>query len=284
MTRQNLTQSNQTFCPSCSSEFRGDYCSVCGEQRLTPELRSMKQILKDVFEEFTSVDSKLIKTLKVFLLYPGRYERNFHDGRRVNYLKPITLFLLINVIFVFLSPITDFYVSFIDQMTLQPYSPWVQPWVHSYIEHININQQTFANAYDQLVTLLARSLIILQVPFFAVFISVIYRNKNYFPGDYLIYSLNLHSWWMLWIVFAQIPASLFFLIAPGITEDVAFKFYLIILELGLVAYTVFSAMTMFSLSWKQVFWRVPLVLLAYQISHYLFRLAQLIITLLVVEV
>ena len=113
-------------CVSCGAEVSGKFCSHCGEQQLDPELRSLSHMAKDLVEDLTSVDGKLKVTLQNLLLRPGQLDYNYHIGKRNPYLKLITLFLLINVFFVSFAPITDFYLTFYDQLNAQFYSPMLK--------------------------------------------------------------------------------------------------------------------------------------------------------------
>ncbi len=272
-------------CATCGASLSGDFCSQCGEQRLNPKLRSLHYILSDIIEDLTSVDGKLWRTLKSILLKPGQLEYDYHLGRRVNYLKPITLFFVLNVLFVMFSPISDFYVTLIDQVSLQQYSSYIKPLLDDYLTSNQINYQTFEQNYNQLVVVLARSLIILQVPVYALACSLILYNRNYFSGDYFNFSLNFHSWLLMWVILAMAPAfvigifiQLFDLpIEPN-------RIYFLMLPIGISIYLLLAMRRMFKLNWLQCVWRLALLLLAYQVSHVIFRFLQFLITASLVEV
>lgn len=272
-------------CATCGASLSGDFCSQCGEQRLNPKLRSLHYILSDIIEDLTSVDGKLWRTLKSILLKPGQLEYDYHLGRRVNYLKPITLFFVLNVLFVMFSPISDFYVTLIDQVSLQQYSSFIKPLLDDYLTSNQISYQTFEQNYNQLVVVLARSLIILQVPIYALACSLILYNRNYFSGDYFNFSLNFHSWLLMWVILAMAPA---FIIAIFIQLfDLPIepnRIYFLLLPVGISVYLLLAMRRMFKLTWLQCVWRLALLLLAYQVSHVIFRFLQFLITASLVEV
>ena len=113
-------------CVSCGAEVTGRFCVRCGEQQLDPELRALSHLAKDFIEGLTSVDGKLMRTLQYLFLKPGQLDFDYHIGKRSPYIKPITLFLLINVFFVSFASITDFYLIFSDQLNAQLYTPFVR--------------------------------------------------------------------------------------------------------------------------------------------------------------
>ena len=99
-------------CKSCGAEQTGRYCPECGEQRLNPELRSAGHIVKQLFTELTDLNGKFWLSLKTLISQPGKFDKDYSIGRRKIYIKPITLFLLINVVFVMFATLSDFFVNF----------------------------------------------------------------------------------------------------------------------------------------------------------------------------
>lgn len=272
-------------CVSCGHTMPDKYCGNCGEERLNPELRSIKHIIKDLITDLTSLDSKLWNTTRTLLLKPGSFDHDYHLGRRINYIKPITLFLLINVAYVMFSPITDFYVSFYNQLNSQGYSAQVKPYLIEYIAHHKMTLDEFETLYDQLVTVLARSLIILQVPIFALFATLLCWKKHYFSADYFVFSLNFHSWLLVWIIFLQLPAGFIQLLLEFFNvADVISSVYYISLPIGLIIYLWLSAKQLFKFSFWQLTWRVPLLFVFFILSHYAFRFLQLLITATLVKI
>ena len=268
------------LCVNCQTERVGEYCQNCGEQKLTPELRSVSYIISHIISDLTSLDGKVWKTALTVMTRPGQLEKDFSVGRRVGYMKPITLFFLFNVLFVMFSTGTDFYVSFYDQLHHQPfYSKWLEPHALSYIASQNIELVTFAAYYDQLVKALARSMIILQVPFFTVFVSLIFYNKKYYAGDYFTYSLNAHGWLLIWMLLLQGLSGLISFFVQAHYPDFSPTVILFPLIIGgFSLYFLMAARRMFDLSWWQCIWRLPILFSAFLISHMIFRFLQFFIT------
>ena len=98
-----------THCENCGTELRGHYCSNCGQAAIDYR-RSFRHVIVDVLDSFLNWDSKFVRTIGLLLWKPGWLTNQFVDGRRVRFLHPLRLYLLVSIVF-FLSakliPVSD---------------------------------------------------------------------------------------------------------------------------------------------------------------------------------
>jgi len=85
-------------CANCHAELGGEYCAACG-QRNEPHLHTVAHFASEAFESISHADSRLWKTLWYLVSRPGYLTREFFEGRRVSYLPPFRLYLVISVFF-----------------------------------------------------------------------------------------------------------------------------------------------------------------------------------------
>jgi len=85
-------------CANCHRELGGEYCAACG-QRNEPHLHTVAHFAAEAFESISHADSRLWKTLWYLLSRPGFLTREFFEGKRVRYLPPFRLYLVISVAF-----------------------------------------------------------------------------------------------------------------------------------------------------------------------------------------
>ena len=76
----------------------GNYCSHCG-QRFDHHVHSVLHFTREVTEDLTHADSRLWSTILALLFKPGFLTREFLNGRRVRYLPPLRLYLVLSVLF-----------------------------------------------------------------------------------------------------------------------------------------------------------------------------------------
>jgi hypothetical protein len=88
-------------CANCSQPLTGPYCSACGEKRLSHHDLSLSHFAQHVLHDLTHFDAKFLGSLVPLFLKPGFLTAEFVAGRWKAYIKPTTLFILINVFFFF---------------------------------------------------------------------------------------------------------------------------------------------------------------------------------------
>ena len=92
---------NSSGCKNCGYTLEKDqkYCARCG-QKVEGKV-TLSSIFKNTISNYLSIDSKLLKTIPVFVFRPGKIARQFCDGKRIAYLHPGQLYLFWSVLFFF---------------------------------------------------------------------------------------------------------------------------------------------------------------------------------------
>lgn len=85
-------------CANCGAAVGGRYCGECG-QRLEAPVHSLWHFTQVAAEDLTHADSRLWRTFWALLFRPGYLTREFLAGRRVRYLPPVRLYLVLSVAF-----------------------------------------------------------------------------------------------------------------------------------------------------------------------------------------
>jgi hypothetical protein len=87
--------------------LNGEYCAACG-QRHEPHIHTVAHFAGEAFESISHADSRLWRTLWYLFARPGFLTQEFFAGRRVSYLPPFRLYLVLSVaLFLLLSIASD---------------------------------------------------------------------------------------------------------------------------------------------------------------------------------
>ena len=183
-------------CVSCGAPQPGTFCSVCGERRRFQHDRRLSAFLARAVLEVSDLDSRLLRTLRALLFKPGELTSAFAQGRRVGYLQPVQLFLLINLVYFVVQPWTAFngYNTTLDShLTQQIYSNWlpVQAWVDGAASRMGLDQETFHIVFNSKSELLAPTLLLFIVPLFAVFVGLLMIGQRALPVDHCVCALHV---------------------------------------------------------------------------------------------
>ena len=99
-----LVETAPRACANCGAALAGPFCAHCGQEdrRLDPTFR---ELLHEVGGEVTNVDGRIARTLRT-LLRPGRLTLEWIAGRRAPYLPPLRTYLIVSVVYFFVSALT----------------------------------------------------------------------------------------------------------------------------------------------------------------------------------
>jgi hypothetical protein len=179
------------ICKSCGNVFKGYYCNVCGEKVLESSNRSFETFLKKAWLTITFTDNKFAKTLWLIVRNPGFISKEYAEGKRVNYVKPLQVFFVLNLVY-FLFPLLQlFNTSLRTQMYLRTHSKLVQSMIFSKVGKEPLLLRGYELMYNEKSTGLAKLLIIVFVVLAAVPMAIIYRKRNRFFPDHVTLAVEL---------------------------------------------------------------------------------------------
>ncbi|WP_294986990.1 DUF3667 domain-containing protein [uncultured Stenotrophomonas sp.] len=95
------TDSTHAACENCDTALHGHYCHRCGQSAHNP-LKHVGHAIEEVFESFWHLDGRIFRTLRD-LCIPGRIALNYLKGRRVGYVQPLRLFVILTLFTFFIG-------------------------------------------------------------------------------------------------------------------------------------------------------------------------------------
>ena len=239
---------NQTLerkpCKNCNSELVGVYCSECGQK--DSQLLSIKEILKEFSDNVFSFDTRFFITLKYLITKPGLLTTEYWLGRRTKYLPPLRLYLVMSLMYFFISSIinpgTDISLYKSDfrekpfQFELDKSSPKydpspeiVAPFVDFFKENFNkgvrVADKKELTQQDLIWSSMPTAMFILM-PFMAFCVYLLNKKKKQLYSYHLITVLHFHSFIFFIFTLEDIVPNFnpaFFLYLPLI--DIFIKLY-----------------------------------------------------------
>jgi hypothetical protein len=175
-------------CKSCGNAFTKTFCNACGEKVLETKDRTFKSFLAN----FLAVaDNKFLKTLWMIIQRPGFLSKEYAEGKRVNYLRPLQLFFILNLVY-FLFPLLQlFNTSLRTQMYLRTHSSLVREMIFNKIGNDKLVMEGYSLMYNEKSTGLAKLLIIVFVLLASLPMMIIYRRRNRYATDHVTLAVEL---------------------------------------------------------------------------------------------
>lgn len=84
-------------CANCGTPAPMAYCPACGQEQREYH-RSLRALAGELLDAFTGWDNKIVATFRTLLVRPGVLTREFLDGRRARYLRPLRVYLTASVL------------------------------------------------------------------------------------------------------------------------------------------------------------------------------------------
>lgn len=100
-------------CKNCGDHVEKNFCPGCGQKFEKEDLTS-KHLFRDYLDEVFGINSDIFRTLRLLFTKPGKLSLEFIAGKRMRYMAPFKLYLLLMLIYFFTSSFTE---SFIPEIT-----------------------------------------------------------------------------------------------------------------------------------------------------------------------
>ncbi len=108
-----MSEPDQSNCLNCGSKTNGAFCSACG-QSTTVHRITLRETINDFFSSTFALEGPLLSTIKGLIINPGRLFREFINGKRKTYYKPVAFFVVLTAAYLILREAIN-YDPFEDQ-------------------------------------------------------------------------------------------------------------------------------------------------------------------------
>jgi hypothetical protein len=199
-------------CYNCGDPLTGAYCATCG-QKAEPLDLTLPDFLHELGHEFLQVDGKILASVRQLFLVPGFLTREQFLGRRVRWVSPLRLYLLLSVLYFGIVSLSG---PGVLKLTVKN-APGSD--ASAEIQRFGFrSEQEFHDAVNLArVTWLPRAMFLL-VPFLAWLVRVAYRDAGKSYLQHLYFALHLQAAWFGAAAVAALPGLIDSRIASALTQ------------------------------------------------------------------
>jgi hypothetical protein len=177
----------------------GPFCSECGEKKLEKSDYSIRPFLEEAFEEFAHFDGKLLRTVKTLVRRPGELARAYFHGGRSRYTKPLTLFVMINLVFFVVQPHTALlgygYSNYVQASRAS--SVTHRAMIRARLARTHESESSYAGRFNTVLQDQKKSVLLFSVPFLALGMLILFAGSGRTYAEHLVFSVHLYTFLLL---------------------------------------------------------------------------------------
>ena len=191
-----------TNCLNCEAELHTGfkYCAKCGQKAETHRL-NFHEVSHDALHYLTHADKGLLLLGRELILRPGTMAREYMAGKRQQYYKPVSFFLLVGAILVFMTSyfhlVDDRLVKQMEAYASTQKDPKRQQSMFGKIERVKQTNH-YISKYSNVMNMLA-------TPLFAAMFWLFYKRAGYSYIEHLVANMYFISFTMLIYAFLVVP-------------------------------------------------------------------------------
>ncbi len=197
-------------CPTCNTLVTTRFCPACGESPVSPREHTLRGLASRLFQAFTSIDTKTARSVWTLVRRPGELTVSWMKGVRKVYVAPITLFLLVNVLFFAVQSLTGetvFSSPLDSHLHHQDWRAFAQSMVDRKLEATGMSLESYAAVFDSEVVVHAKSLIILMTVPFALLLPLVFIRARRPFMTHVVFSLHTYAFLLLLFCVALLAGS-----------------------------------------------------------------------------
>ncbi len=242
-------------CLNCERVLELDYshCPKCGQRTRLHRL-SLHDVVHEAIHYFTHADKGLFQLIRDLSIKSGTVAREFVMGKRKKYYPPLTFFLLVIAINVFVSTKTDDHVNVNIEQKYPHVTAITDPvkkakWIDVYerrekgVHFINTNINTIA---------------MVSLPIIACIFWLFYRRRQFNYVEHLVAGMYMFGFYTLLVATISVLGYLL-----NINENIVYGLCLFV---QLIYYTIFYSRFMGGTKIRAFFATLVAMLLLFTIS------------------
>jgi len=199
-------------CGNCGAQLTGPFCSQCGEKKFSAHDYSVAHLFEEVLDGLTHFDTRFLRTLKVLITRPGELSRAYFQGGRSRYTKPLSLFIIINVVFFFVQPHTGLFgYKYAQYVSIPRYSLTVQ----DHLRKTGEAELVYAARFNENLQHQKKSILIVAVPVLAAAMSLLFIGLGRTYAEHLVFSVQVYAFLLAYL--AIVILGILFPIVFGLT-------------------------------------------------------------------
>lgn len=184
-------------CKNCQNQFTGKFCNQCGQKVYQESDKSVMHLFEEIFHFLTHFEGSFLTSIKTILLHPGKLSMDYCAGIRKKYYKPISLFLMVVIIYLLNPMYSGLNQEFRHFKGNNVYGPMAVSAIKAKLANTSMTEKELAIEYGQKSTKLSKALLFIFILSSAFFLFVLYVKQQKWLFDHVILSTEINTIFIL---------------------------------------------------------------------------------------
>lgn len=198
-------------CKNCNHEFEGKYCNQCGQKSYTDQDKSLSHLFEEIFHFLTHFEGTFLNTLKAVLFRPGKLSSDYCDGIRKKYFKPISFYLMIIVLYLIFPLFQGLNMEMKYYRNISAFGSYIEHQIEEKITKEGITEAQLSEKFHKVSEKTSKILLLLFIPFTALFLYLLYFQKKRFAFDNFILATEINIFYLL-VFYILFPVFYYFFV------------------------------------------------------------------------
>ena len=192
-------------CLNCGNKFTGKYCNQCGEKVYSDHDKSIAHLVEEAFHFLTHFEGSFFHTIKTIIKKPGQFSLDYCNGLRKKYFKPVSLFMLLVVLYLLFPRFTGLNMQLGSLKQDQYDFTWLTvPLIEKKMATRSIDFDTLSGKYHKTSAAVSKISLFLFIPLFAAITFLLYYKKKKMLYDHFVVCTEIMSF-VIGLNFLVIP-------------------------------------------------------------------------------
>jgi hypothetical protein len=177
---------------------------MCGEKVYGEQDKKISHIFEEVFHFITHFEGSFLRTLKLVITRPGKLSADYCNGIRKKYFKPVSLFLVLVVIYLLFPFFRGLNMNFYGYISSNSrYAVIARPIAEKKQKSHHITQEVLAATYNKKSPVFAKFFLLILIPLSSFLLAIIFYTSRRYLFDHFILATEIISFYILtnWLLF-----------------------------------------------------------------------------------
>lgn len=183
-------------CTNCEAALHGPWCARCGEKQPDHHDWTLGGLFHEAMHAFTHLDGTLWRTVVTLVRRPGMLTSEYFAGRKSRYMRPVALFIVVNLAFFVITPRTGVFNWRYDTF-IRSEARAVR--LEARRAELGLGRAEFRERFDASLAAKKRSMLLVEIPLFALAVAAVQFRRRRPVAQHLVFSIHAYTFFAIYL-------------------------------------------------------------------------------------